>query len=247
MHFRKIFINIICCFIPGRRLRGKFRDFFMYCDTYYLKRLFSNKNSYDYIFSLGDACFTANALRLAKLRFSAGPFDWLCGANLETRIDLILNNFDNFINFDDFDSFPGNPGGYKNKRTGLIFLHDFEATDNFDEKFKSVRTKYLRRIERLLKCLASGRRILLIYVSANENIDGVKCAIKNVHKQFGNNIDFMFIKTNQNVRRCRIKKIGTNLFVGETLCWPEWKHWNRKKSTRMFINALSGIKLKHRD
>lgn len=47
------------------------------------------KRKYDLIFSLGEACFMASALRKNKLRFFACPFDWMYGSNFKGRCKIL--------------------------------------------------------------------------------------------------------------------------------------------------------------
>lgn len=110
----------------------------------------------------------ATSLRDAGLRLSSGPFDWLLGPSLKSRVDLISNDFAGWFEPRDFE-FLGNPekfehDSYRNRRTGYKFSHDFELGKSFEESFPAVREKYARRIDRFYDRIRASRRILLVWL-----------------------------------------------------------------------------------
>ena len=107
--------------------------------------------------SLGNKCWTAQALELYKLRECTFPFDWLF-----TLDDEGLNRvFDeDFAYFTDKDSFSPNdyhPVAIENTRYGMIFTHDWPFPDiqlteeRYYQHLEAVKVKYQRRIERFRK------------------------------------------------------------------------------------------------
>ncbi len=123
---------------------------------------------FDYIISLGEACFVATMLTNADKRKFSSPFDWIFGGNLQTRLDLILSDFKGFIEKDKMILAPElSPSEahhmYVNDVNGLIFNHDFLKSLPFEDSYKEVEEKYNRRIERFLDILANSESILLLY------------------------------------------------------------------------------------
>lgn len=179
-----------------------------------MRKFFTRREKYDYIFSLGDGCFGANALQLAGLRRFAGPFDWLCGLDLNKCVELLLNNFNNFV-----------PNGDLCKQSG-------EPTDNYD-----------LQIKRIMDCLASGRRVLLVYSGNTSTLADARRALDSVRAKFGTNVHMMLVLFGPDIKKCKLYRINPDLYYVRTLSWDKWDDRNRKKSTRMFIRALAGIGL----
>ena len=128
------------------------------------------KERFDYICSLGASCLCAVSLRDAGLRLSSGPFDWLLGPSLKSRVDLVANDFAGWFEPGDFE-FLGNPetffnDRYMNRRTGYKFVHDFEIGKPFEEAFPAVREKYERRIARFYERIRSSRRVLFVWMES---------------------------------------------------------------------------------
>lgn len=108
------------------------------------------------------------SLRDAGLRLSSGPFDWLLGPSLKSRVDLVANDFAGWLEPGDFE-FLGNPekfstDSYMNRRTGYKFSHDFEIGKPFEEAFPAVREKYERRIARFYERIRASRRVLFVWL-----------------------------------------------------------------------------------
>ncbi len=137
-------------------------------------------NEYDIIISLGEACFVATYLRDSNLRAFSSPFDWLMGGNLQTRLELIKNDFENFFNIEDLAFTTKSveekilAQGIKlqqtpfelctNTRNRLVFNHDFPREKTLEEAFPEVHEKYKRRSERLLETIKNSQSVLLLYV-----------------------------------------------------------------------------------
>lgn len=51
---------------------------------------------FDIVISIGEDCSCAFYLKDLCLRDASYPFDWLCNATFEKRIELIVNKFDGF-------------------------------------------------------------------------------------------------------------------------------------------------------
>ena len=134
---------------------------------------------YDLVVSLGQYCITTTALRRLCLQNRSYPFDWSGGiledvagkGGLSVKVDLICNNFDNFFNFNDFENRGNNQEGdtynlwIVNKKTGLQYKHDFQASISFENQFEYVKDKYKRRINRLYKDINNGYNILFVFAA----------------------------------------------------------------------------------
>lgn len=57
--------------------------------------MFTNK--FDLVVSMGEDCACAMYLRKSSLRDASYPFDWLCHATFERRIECLKNHFDGFL------------------------------------------------------------------------------------------------------------------------------------------------------
>ncbi len=128
-----------------------------------------NNETFDHIISLGEACFVATMLIDTKQRNFSSPFDWIIGADLQTRLNLILNDFKDFLNIEDLILMPEiSPSEhhfmYLNTRNGIIFNHEFPKSQPLEESFPEVKEKYDRRIERFLDVLQNSKDILLLYM-----------------------------------------------------------------------------------
>ncbi len=135
------------------------------------------KYKFDFIFSLGFNCGCTTYLRQHGLQEYSYPFDWLIGAPFETRIEMLLNNFEDFLN-------PAylvrqDKGGGANKdnhydyyrdiRTNLSFLHDFNP-GGLGVSLSVVQAKYKRRIERLYEVLSSSKDVLCVWFSRDQYV-----------------------------------------------------------------------------
>ena len=78
--------------------------------------------------SLGTACFMAEGLKKMGLRQYSFPFDWIYGSTPDRRLNIVLQDFQNFFNKEDLcyvGKYNQKKCVYKNKRTELVFNHDF--------------------------------------------------------------------------------------------------------------------------
>ena len=103
------------------------------------------------------------------------PFDWIYysgyprgTSDLHLRVDAICNGFKDWFRMEDLEIRPSPAGHnkdfYHNNRTHVTFNHDFPRGVPLADAFPTVWEKYERRISRLLRCLASSRRVLLVRV-----------------------------------------------------------------------------------
>ncbi len=126
-------------------------------------------NKYDNIISLGEACFVATVLTNLKLRLFSSPFDWVMGTGLKYRLDALLSDFDNFINKEDLvqlevDDAETDFHSYLNKKTGIIFNHEFHKNSTLEEQYPAIKEKYDRRVQRLKDLLSTSKSNLLLFM-----------------------------------------------------------------------------------
>lgn len=127
------------------------------------------REKFDFVCSLGAACLCAESLRDAGLRLSSGPFDWVSGGTLADRVGLVVRDFDGWFEADDLEPI-GDPNhfghdGYRNRRTGFSYPHDFTSGVPFAEDYPSVREKYSRRVARFLDCVRTSHRVLFVWIA----------------------------------------------------------------------------------
>ncbi len=106
-------------------------------------------------------CFCVNYLRKMHLRHYSAPFDWIAGGTFAERINFLLGGFKDFFEKDDLQFYgrrncPEPCDINYNKRTLMVFNHDFPLYKNIAESFPPVKEKYNRRIYLIQKY--SGRR-----------------------------------------------------------------------------------------
>ena len=129
------------------------------------------KEKYDLVVSLGANCICSGLLRGNNLQDYSFPFDWLGGADLKTKIKLVINNFKDFFNLEDLECIGSrtNPEPcdiYKNKKTGIIFNHDFQIGIPIEKTYPLVKAKFERRENRLLNLIEKANKILFVYVES---------------------------------------------------------------------------------
>lgn len=132
------------------------------------------------IVSLGEGCLVARAARHNNLRYTAYPFDWLI-----TPIQSLKTGFQN-----DFKSILNEEQTQESEDKksvidglGLIFIHDFPTikhsntplddeimsvhllVSNWRDSIDVVKTKFNRRLDRLLQLLHNGEPVALVRYS----------------------------------------------------------------------------------
>lgn len=130
------------------------------------------KRGYDFIFSIGSACYCSYYLRQLNLQTKSYPFDWVRECCFENRADLIVSDFKDFFNKEDFEFLHksnkfNNKDIYKNKRTNVHFVHDFppQEEQSFDDAYPAQLAKYNRRIKRLYKEIQKSKKVLAVYLA----------------------------------------------------------------------------------
>ena len=174
---------------------------------------------YDVIFSLGSACLCSQALRKLHLQFCSYPLDWVTGDDFPNRVDLLTTGFRDFFNREDLVFYPDwkepKKDVYKNKRTQIIFPHDFPQDIPFEISYPAVKEKYGRRISRLTGHIEKGKSVLIVYVDKplkeqnNASDDLLENCYSRIVTRFPDkNIDLLYIFCSDDVSE---KKIGDHI------------------------------------
>ena len=178
---------------------------------------------YNTIISVGAACFVPDVLKELKLRDFSGPFDWMYGSDILTRLTFIKNRFKNYFDFSDFEYVGLNPDNgkavYKNKRSGIVYNHDF-PTGNFKDVFPDVKEKYSRRIRRVIEHLDSNEKILLVYSELGNTGDKEKIVklINEINTKYSASIDLLYINHKNSIglkKYIKPKRISEHVFYAE--------------------------------
>jgi hypothetical protein len=167
--------------------------------------LFGKK--FDFVFSLGENCAAAMYLRKFKLRDMSSPFDWVCNVPLIDRVDLLLNNFSGFLERENLVKISKMEGGdpkhdyYHDKKSGFKFYHDFPAMIPLEQSFPEVKSKYDRRIARLIARLQHAHRVLCIWsgYEIETSDEDLVLAVKKMGEKFPN-ADFCLLATESDMR-----------------------------------------------
>ena len=164
--------------------------------------------TYDFVVSIGEDCACAMYLNKFLLRTRSYPFDWLCNAPFETRIDLILNDFNGFLQHDNMRWFPKPTSGlrdmknenYEDTNTKFYFYHDFRSDVDFKEMFPIVREKYDRRIKRFYEAIANSKNVLFVWWSRDKIIpqETLLDAQRKLSEKFGKNIKLLIFEHLEN-------------------------------------------------
>ncbi len=185
------------------------------------------KSGYNHIISLGEACFVANMLKETKERHFSSPFDWVMGANLRTRLEFILNDFEGFLNIENLIPYPpATPpehfDAYINTKNGMIFNHDFRNELPFEEAFKEASEKYQRRIDRLINLFSSPCKIVLLYMDMldkkdpNLTVDNLTEYMVRINTKFKeSHIQLVYFQYTKDLKSGDIKNINKYLSIAE--------------------------------
>lgn len=130
------------------------------------------RSHYDFIFSIGSACSCTETLRAAGLQYASFPFDWITirdrPGDVRHKAEAICTDFRGWFDREDFEYAGTKPWHlkdfYRNRRTGIVYHHDFPKGVPFATIYPKVRAKYDRRIARLFRCIRSAKTVLLVRI-----------------------------------------------------------------------------------
>lgn len=130
------------------------------------------RSHYDFIFSIGSACSCTETLRAAGLQYASFPFDWITirdrPGDVRHKAEAICTDFRGWFDREDFEYAGTKPWHlkdfYRNRRTGIVFNHDFPKGVPFEVTYPRAREKYERRFARLQRCIRSSKTVLLVRI-----------------------------------------------------------------------------------
>lgn len=131
------------------------------------------ENTYALVIGLGDLCQVPHQLSVHKLRTAAFPFDWAI-TSFESLYQFIANEGVCFLDSDKI-VFVNHPSDYHANATSYIedtvyhiqLIHDFELNENYMQDYEKIKSKYDRRVKRLIDALHSDKKILFVRRSMN--------------------------------------------------------------------------------
>lgn len=159
---------------------------------------------YDIIYSIGADCACSMYMLRHHLRTVSGPFDWLTQSSFQTRMELILSEFEDFINLEDLKFLSKDPtmfndelcDYYENTKNGFYYYHDFPKDIPLETSYPEVKAKYKRRITRFLKDITDNDKVLLVLLTHYrkvENSDAIDFCNK-ICKKYNPNLNFLIIE-----------------------------------------------------
>ena len=159
---------------------------------------------YDFVFSLGYCCTCSEALRAEGLQNASFPFDWAGISSLEQAVSVVSDDFADWFDRDLLDLWDVRILGgfvtrvYRNRKTGIGFVHDFSNAEPIETTYDRVRQRYDRRIGRFRECMRSANRILAVYLetpkSARLTDDRLEAARSLLCKRYpGKTIDLLYM------------------------------------------------------
>ena len=211
---------------------------------------------YDCIFSLGEACFIAIALKKNGLRMFLGPFDWMYGSNFKTRCDILISKFDNYFNKEDLEFKEYREANkmvtYRNTRTDIHYNHDFHSDLPFDYEYDIVKEKYERRINRLLKIISKAKKVLICYGDlantkggASSDNEIIECVKKLNEVYAPAQIDMLYIRHNPKMKDGEVvcESVSDNVIIANT--YSQNREPNNYLGNDVSLkNVLKNIKIK---
>ena len=144
----------------------------------------------------------------------------MTGGDFIGRVELLVSDFKDYFNQQDLVFYPEwkepKKNVYQNRRTQIIFPHDFPLDIPFETSYPDVKEKYNRRISRLIKNIENAKRVLIVYVcppvaEQNDVSDNQlkDCYDKIINRFPNKNIDLLYIICSKSIDE---QKIGDHIF-----------------------------------
>lgn len=123
---------------------------------------------YDSVWSLGQWCAVAMAMKKCGLRSASGPFDWMGRERpLRVYVDALTTGFADFFLRENMEKICDVPGEgtehWRDTRQGWEIRHEFKVDVPFEVNYANFHELMNRRIERLLTALRHGGRLLFVH------------------------------------------------------------------------------------
>lgn len=185
----------------------------------------NSKKTYDLIFSIGQACSCTEALRAFGLQKFSYPFDWLYGTDFTGRVNILTSNFEHFLDIEDLKHIGERTSPqpcylYENTKTNLVFNHDFPLNIPLSESYQKAKSKYERRIKRLLNLISKAKKVLIVYMELPGKADTIEddTIFLEAHKKISQafkttEFDILYLADSSNLQadEIQIKEINENI------------------------------------
>ena len=202
------------------------------------------KRPYGHIVSLGINCLPGIMLRMAKMKQSHLPLDWVLTNSTTTVADLLSNRFHGFMEQQNLKVLREEPaaGTYIVEDTAfnILSFHDFPLQLNTPANlytYPQVKEDYRRRINRLYDIFETSEFILFIrFIATKDDIVYLKAVLDRVVKRP------YYILVINNDKRNALKELkwGIDKVCSMSASIP---HVNEKKRVADFTSILEGISI----
>ena len=200
------------------------------------------KTKYDFIFSLGSSCGASQAVRAAGLQFASYPMDWVGVPDLMSGVRIVASRFEGWLEAEDLELLdvrhgPGfNTRIYRNRKTRIVFGHEFSDFKRFEESYPKVRETYDRRIARFFARAAAARRVLAVFlevpVSPRASDEVLSEARRRLGEALGGTtVDLLYVCEDPD---CAIPKVSRPS-AGVTVLAADYRRFDRGEVTH-FVN-----------
>lgn len=197
-----------------------------------------DKEVYDLIFSLGEACSCTQSLRKSKLQVFSYPLDWLFGTDFIGRCKLLASHFERFLEKEDLEYTYSvrsiSCDAYYNKYNDLTFNHDFKMGVKLDDSFPEVKEKYTRRINRLLTKINKSKKVLIVYIEVpiKEHVvipdETLLMGVDIIQNKFKNsNINLLYLSHSSS--KNEVQKIN------DSVCRIQWNYKSKNKNDLDYV------------
>lgn len=195
--------------------------------------MLSNKK-FDLVISLGEDCACSGWLRRFSLQKYSYPFDWLSNADFETRINLIINDFQDFLNYDDIKFMnienPTIHDSYKDIKYNFHYYHDFEKNIPLSISYDEVKEKYDRRIKRLYDKIEASNSMLFVWYSKDkcQNTEGIEASYLNLQNKFKNkDINLLIIENSETDENIELQNGHVLILHYDCASYTQNPKWNK--------------------
>ncbi len=160
------------------------------------------RKKHDLYISLGRGCYATQVLRALNLQFWSFPFDWVAGSNLNDRIKFLKEDFKGYLDQSEFIYTHSDNAHdcYRNKKTDILFPHEFPVNIPLERSFKNFELKYKRRINRLNRLIKKSKYVCFLYIwtPGDERFytdDELILAVETIQSKFKNIVaDFIYFE-----------------------------------------------------
>ena len=170
------------------------------------------KKEYDFAFSLGFSCACSESLRAEGLQFASCPFDWVGVTSVLQTTRIIANDFKDWLEREDLDLWDVRITGgfatrvYRNRKTGIGFVHEFSNDAGIDAAYPAVKAKFDRRIPRFMEQIRKSRRVLAVYLEVSKSPRAPDADLVEAHRLLsekfpGTSFDLLYLYEDPEAKR----------------------------------------------